>query len=63
MKQKPSLKRSLSSLQSFSPCIVVKTKSIVTACLVDMVVFVLCLSEEFIIYADGFSGYRIGYLY
>jgi hypothetical protein len=63
VKQQASLKRSFSTLESLSPGIVVEAESIVTAGFVYMVVLILSFSQKFVIYVDGFSGYKELYLY
>ena len=63
MKQKPGLKGSLSSFQGLSPCVIVKTKSIVAAGLVDVEVLVIGFSQKLIVYVDGFSEWGGVYLY
>jgi hypothetical protein len=45
VKQQPSLKRGLGSLQGFSPGVVVEAEGVVAAGLVDVVVLVLCFSQ------------------
>ena len=63
MEEESGLQRSLRTLLGFPLGIVVHTECVVAACLVDMVVFVFGLPEEFVIDIDGLPGWELGYLY
>ena len=56
MKEKPCLKRRLSTLESLSPGVIVEAKSVVAAGLVDMIILVISFPQEFIIDTDGFPN-------
>lgn len=55
MKQQASLKRSLCTLESLPPSVVVETEGIVTAGFINVIVLILSFSQKFVIDVDGLS--------
>lgn len=63
VEEESGLQGTFGALESLPPGVVVEAKCVVATGLVDVVVVIFCLSEQFIVDADGLPGSAAVYLY